>query len=80
MTGYWAHYTTSFKNADGTWGSSGVDTFPVVGYTDVALVIDEDGTVKRVHVLLDELRQGGCVPDEEGQIVSLAVNTYNGGE
>ncbi len=81
-TGYWAHYTTSFRNADGTWENSWTDTFPVVGYTDEALIIDEDGTVKIVSRLLDELREGGSTPGEGGQtwIVSLTVNSSDGEE
>lgn len=75
MADYWAHYTTHFSSGNG-W----TDTFPVAGYTDVALIIDEDGSVKTVHALLEELREGGDVPDEEGQTwtVSLAVTASSG--
>ena len=72
MTGYWAHYRTHFKNIDEVV----TDTFPVVGYTDAALIIDEDGSVKTVNALLEELREGGDEQEEgEGWTVSLSVST-----
>ena len=68
MIGYWAHYRTHFLSPD----TVVTDTYPVVGYTDVALIIDEDGTVKTVTALLEELRE--CdEPEGEGWTVSLAV-------
>lgn len=80
MIGYWAHYTTRFKNADGTPGDSWTDTFPVVGYTDVALVIDEDGSVLTVQALRDRLAEGGDTPDRDSQTftVTFVVNTSRG--
>lgn len=71
MTGYWAHYRTHFQSTD----TVVTDTYPVVGYTDVALIIDEDGAVKTVHALLDELRE--CdEPEGEGWTVLLSVTTF----
>lgn len=70
-TGYYAHYRTQFHNAAET------EVYPVVGYTDTALVIDEDGTVKTVGALLAELREGAGA-DEDGDgatwTVTLEVN------
>lgn len=79
-TGYFAHFTTTFRKPDGEQGDTLVDSFPVAGYTDTALIIDEDGTVKTVGALLDELREGGDTPDEEGATwtVCLAVNAAPG--
>lgn len=70
-TGYWAHFTTHFIEHD----ARVTDVFPVVGYTDVALIIDEDGTVKTVDAMLEELREGG---DTEGWTVTRAVTTGAG--
>jgi hypothetical protein len=80
-TGYYAHYPTRFRDADGSPGNSWTDTFPVVGYTDVALVIDVDGSVKTVEALRETLAEGGDKPDEEGQTwtVGLEVNTFADG-
>lgn len=80
MTGYWAHYTTRFKKADGTRGESWTETFPVVGYTDVALVIDTGGNVKTVQALRDDLAEGGGTPDDDGETytVTLEVDTSQG--
>lgn len=74
-TGYYAHYRTQFHNAGRPHGGAGVDVYPVVGYTDTALVIDEDGTVKTVGALLEELRAGGDAdPDGTTWTVHLEVN------
>ena len=86
-TGYWANYRTLVHEpckptATHPWPHKIVRSWhhclPVVGYTDTALIIDEDGTVKTVGALLDELREGGDTPDEEGQTwaVSLEVTTH----
>lgn len=74
-TGYYAHYRTQFYNAGRAVGEADVDVYPVVGYTDTALVIDEDGTVKTVGALLEELREGGNAdPDGSSWTVALEVN------
>lgn len=78
-TGYWAHYHTRYKNADGTWGNDWTDSFPVIGVNDSsALVIDHAGAVKTVRALEVDLSEGGGTPDEDGSTftVSLEVNTY----
>lgn len=79
MADYYAHYRTSFRNADGSLGSHWTDTFPVIGYTDVALVVDTDGTVKTVQALRDVIAEGGDRPDEDGQTftVRFEVNTHS---
>lgn len=79
-TGYYAHYTTTWKNADGSWGNRWTDTYPVIGYTDTALVLDEEGIVRTVQEMQNILAEGGNVPDEEGSTfrVSLGVNAYPG--
>lgn len=79
-TGYWAHYTIRFQNDDGTRGEGWTETFPVTGYTDVALIIDDGGLVKTVTAYLDELRENSDVPDEDGQTFTayLEVNSRNG--
>ena len=73
-TGYYAHYRTQFHNAV---GEAETEVYPVVGYTDTALVIDEDGTVKTVGALLAELREGADA-NEDGDgaawTVTLEVN------
>ena len=73
-TGYYATFHTTWSH-----GNQWRDTYPVVGHNGlVALVIDEDGTLKTVTALLDELREGGETPDEEGATfcVSLAVTPH----
>lgn len=77
MTAYWAHYHTQFKKPDGTRGNGWTDTFPVVGYTDVALIIDAGGNVRTVQSLLEDFAEGGDTPNEDGETyaVYLEVNT-----
>lgn len=76
-TGYRARYTTCCKNADGTRGETWTDTFPVVGYTDVALVINSDGRVLTVEAMREELAGDGKLEDGETFRVYLEVSTWN---
>lgn len=71
-TGYYAHYWTQFRDADGNITDTTKETYPVVGHTDTALVIDEDGTVKTVGALLGKLREGAGA-DEDGDGVTWKV-------
>lgn len=83
-TGYWAHYTTQFSKPDPVnpfgraLGHRWASVYPVVGYTDTALIIDEYGTVKTVGAFLDELREGGDTPDEEGETFTVSLSVENG--
>jgi hypothetical protein len=77
MTGYWAHYTTRCKK-DGKSTDHWTDTFPVVGYTDVALVINPSGEVKTVQAMREELAGDGTLEDGETFTVTLEVNTWDG--
>jgi hypothetical protein len=71
-TGYYAHYWTQFRDADGSALDTTKEIYPVVGYTDTALVIDGDGAVKTVGALLAELREGAD-RDEDGDGVTWKV-------
>lgn len=77
-TGYWAHYLTRFRNADGTHATSWVECWPIADIVDDnPRLIFEDGRVLTLRALLVELREGSNTPDEDGQTytVSLSVST-----
>jgi hypothetical protein len=71
-TGYYAHYRTRFIHSDGTPGVTDTEVYPVVGYTDTALILDGSGTVMTVDALLKELREGGD-EDSDGDGVTWKV-------
>lgn len=82
-TGYYAHYATHLKAADGTRRKGWTDVYPVIGYTDVALVIDSDGFVVTVRDLLKEVREDVASLDlEDGETarVHLTVAATPGEE
>jgi hypothetical protein len=55
-TGYYAHYWTQFRDTDGNVTDTTKETYPVVGHTDTALVIDEDGDGVTWKVILEVSR------------------------
>lgn len=84
-TGYYAHYKVTYTKPDANhWSGHAitdrwVDTYPVIGYADVALVIDEGGIVKRVTDFLDEKKAEDGAPEGETYHVYMEVNTDGGG-
>jgi hypothetical protein len=85
-TGYWANYRTIWvePNSDPAWPfptritSSLTESLPIIGYTDTALVLDNDGAVQTVGALLNTMREGSDTPDEEGHTytVRLSVDPF----
>lgn len=82
MADYYAHYTTRWLKPDGTHGNAWTDVYPVIRYTDVALVVDTDGSVLTVEDLREVLAKHGDTPDDDGETftVHFEVNTFAGGD
>lgn len=82
MADYYAHYTTRWLKPDGARGNAWTDIYPVIGYTDVALVVDNDGSVLTVEALREVLAKGGDTPDADGETftVHFEVSTFAGSD